>query len=115
MKEIFQKKVNSIIKYANLVEFLILGTLCTVVKGNAELFIVAGTIVFLTFIMSFIFRYVLNTGSYDFISGVNTQKYKYDENLLIQLLLNLEFTFVFNGFIIGNLIMFMGLMNTLSK
>ena len=34
MKEIYQKKVNSIIKYANLVEFLILGTLCTVVKDN---------------------------------------------------------------------------------
>lgn len=114
-KETYQKKVNSIIKYVNIGEYLILSILCAIVKGNAEFFITAGVLIAISFMASGIFRYVLNTESYDLISGVNTKKYKYDVNELKKIMLNIEFVFIINGLIISNIIMLLGILNTLPQ
>ncbi len=110
-----QKRINSYIKYGNLIECVLLCIVCGVMKLNFEIFITAGVLVLFGFMMSAIFRYVINTESYDIISGVDTKKYQYDEKELKKLLLNLEFAFVTNTLIISNVIMGLGLISTLPE
>lgn len=110
-----QKRINSYIKYGNLIECVLLFIVCGVMKLNFEIFITAGVLVLFGFMMSAIFRYVIITESYDIISGVDTKKHQYDEVELKKFLLNLEFTFVTNTLIISNVIMGLGLISTLPE
>ncbi len=114
-KEAYQKKVNNIMKYGNLAVFIILSIIAIVIKGNIEFIVVAGAIVFLSFFMSGIFRYAVNTESYDLISGVNTKKFEYDEDILKKVMLIDEFIFVFNGLIISSIIMILSLLDIVLK
>ena len=104
-----QKRINSYIKYGNLIECVLLFIVCGVMKLNFEIYITAGVLVLFGFMMSAIFRYVIVTESYDIISGVDTKKHQYDEVKLKKFLLNLEFVFVTNTLIISNVIMGLGL------
>lgn len=65
--------------------------------------------------MSGIFRYAVNTESYDLISGVNTKKFEYDEDILKKVMLIDEFIFVFNGLIISSIIMILSLLDIVLK
>ncbi len=110
-----QKRINSYIKYGNLIECVLLFIVCGVMKLNFEIYITAGALVLFGFMMSAIFRYVINTESFDIISGVDTKKHQYDEVEFKKILLNLEFAFVTNTLIISNVIMGLGLISTLPE
>ena len=100
-----QKKLNNIILLSYIAEFIILCTAGFLLKRNWEYFFVAGTLLCVGIMAMLIFRYVVNTKSYDLLAGVDTRKYRYDTTLLDKVMLSIEFIFLVNSIVTGNVIM----------
>ena len=110
-----QKKLNNIILISYMAEFIVLCVTGFLLKRNWEYFFVAGALLYVGIMAMLIFRYVVNTKSYDLIAGVDTRKYRYDTNLLDKAMLSIEFIFLVNSIVTGNVIMCIALINRVSN